>query len=218
MTSKTADIVCLIAVAATLVATWLLYGSLPDPMPSHWNLSGEVDGYMPRFWGAVILPLTIVFSWGLMAGIRWFTREHEQRENLWPALNAIQVATVLFMAALSGLVLSAAMGSGDFVARLVPMGIGIVFIVVGSVIGSVEQNRYLGIRTRWTLASEEVWKRTNRLGGRTFLLGGAVLIVASFNDSKMWGALAIVAVIAIAGILPVVYSYQLSKRLGRDSL
>ncbi|MFQ5679162.1 MAG: SdpI family protein [Gemmatimonadota bacterium] len=34
----------------------------------------------------------------------------------------------------------------------------------------------MGIRTLWTLESEEVWRKTHRLGGRTFVAGGAVMM------------------------------------------
>ena len=29
---------------------------MPVMMASHWNTAGEVDGYIPRFWGLFLMP------------------------------------------------------------------------------------------------------------------------------------------------------------------
>jgi uncharacterized membrane protein len=33
-----------------------LYPQMPELMPSHWNGRGDVDGYMPKFWGLFLMP------------------------------------------------------------------------------------------------------------------------------------------------------------------
>ena len=38
----------------------VLYARLPDPMPSHWNAAGEIDGYMSKFWGIFLMPIITV--------------------------------------------------------------------------------------------------------------------------------------------------------------
>jgi len=67
-----------------------------------------------------------------------------------------------------------------------------------------------GVRTPWTLASEEVWLRTHRLAGRTFVLAGiAVVATAVFNVA----AFVEFGMLALAAAIPVVYSYVLYRRL-----
>lgn len=34
-----------------------LYPKMPDVLASHWNLKGEVDGYISKFWGLFLLPI-----------------------------------------------------------------------------------------------------------------------------------------------------------------
>ena len=43
-------------VAAAALASALLYDRLPDQMPMHWNMHGEVDRYGSRLEGAFLLP------------------------------------------------------------------------------------------------------------------------------------------------------------------
>jgi len=60
MPTKIATSIILALIALAFIVGLLLYTQMPDPMPSHWNIAGEVDGYMPRFWGLFLLPLVLV--------------------------------------------------------------------------------------------------------------------------------------------------------------
>ncbi|MCG7854467.1 MAG: DUF1648 domain-containing protein, partial [Methanoregulaceae archaeon] len=44
----------------TLAITILVYPALPGMIPSHWNMAGEVDGFLPTIWGVLIIPLLMV--------------------------------------------------------------------------------------------------------------------------------------------------------------
>ena len=60
MSTKTTIIVSVVLISAALVVGLLLYARLPDPMPSHWNAAGEIDGYMSKFWGIFLMPIVTV--------------------------------------------------------------------------------------------------------------------------------------------------------------
>ena len=78
------------------------------------------------------------------------------------------------------------------------------FMVIGNFLGKVRKNFFLGIRTPWTLASDEVWAKTHRLGGWCFVLAGAIMIVMAFVGPGMSWLIYLIVAIALA---PVVYSY-----------
>ena len=46
----------LIILAFFIIAIYL-YPQMPDEMASHWNFRGEVDDYLPKFWGLFLMPL-----------------------------------------------------------------------------------------------------------------------------------------------------------------
>ena len=46
----------LVFVIAATVFTVAVYGDLPERMPTHWNIRGEVDGWSSRAHGAFLLP------------------------------------------------------------------------------------------------------------------------------------------------------------------
>ena len=66
MKRKTADILSLAMIAATLAVAAYLYPTLPEQIPTHWNAAGEVDGYTAKPWGVLILPGCAVLTWVLM--------------------------------------------------------------------------------------------------------------------------------------------------------
>lgn len=201
----------LIMTAVALVVTAALYPSLPDPMPSHWNAAGEVDGYMPKFWGAFMMPLLMLGMWLLFLALPAISPKGFRMTRFIGVYATIINTLLAFELMLTGVILAAAMGYPVAMERIVPAGIGVLFIVMGNYLGKTTRNFFLGIRTPWTLASDEVWRRTHRLGGWLFVIVGIVMLASgAFNMVSVPLFLGVV----LAGVLvPVVYSYLIYRRV-----
>ena len=126
----------------------------------------------------------------------------------------LHTATLAFLLFVTVLALRAASGEHVPVLQATCVGIGLLLIVTGNFLGKVRRNFFVGIRTPWTLANEEVWLRTHRLGGKTFVLGG-VLMLASVGVGASVGLCSLVAV--VAALVPAVYSYVVYRRLEHRS-
>ncbi|HEX6940432.1 MAG TPA: SdpI family protein [Longimicrobiales bacterium] len=99
--------------------------------------------------------------------------------------------------------------------RLLPLAIGVIFIIAGRYLPRARPKGWLGIRTPWTLADEGVWRDTHRLAGRTFVAGGVVTIAGAFVPVEYAPYAAMVG-IGVAGCIPVLYSFlALHARAGR---
>ena len=98
------------------------------------------------------------------------------------------------------------------VERVVNLGLGLLLLVIGNYLGKVTRNFFVGIRTPWTLASDEVWLRTHRIGGWLFVAGGAVILIAGFIGPASALAVTLSVIIAIALFLTV-YSYVVYRRV-----
>jgi uncharacterized membrane protein len=88
----------------------------------------------------------------------------------------------------------------------VPALVGALFLGVGSVLGKVRPNWFVGIRTPWTMSSKRAWVRTHRLGGFLFIALGALFIVTGFAKIRWFAYLAMGGVFAVVAVL-FVYSY-----------
>lgn len=115
----------------------------------------------------------------------------------------------------NGITYAVALGAEIEVGIIVSILIGILFIALGNYMPKLQQNYTVGIRIPWTLNSEENWNRTHRLGGKMFICGGFLLIIAGFAGSIMGdsGTLAaLIAIILLCSGVPSVYSFCLYKK------
>jgi uncharacterized membrane protein len=83
----------------------------------------------------------------------------------------------------------------------------------GNYLQTIKHNYFVGIRTPWTLESETVWKKTHRLGGRLWVVGGILLAVIPFFMNNMENFMPVfVTIMIIISMIPVVYSYLEFKK------
>lgn len=157
---------------ASLVASAILYPRLPEQIPIHWNIEGQVDDYAGRFWGAFGLPLLNVGTYLLLLFLPLVDPKRANYARFIGFYRGFRVFMTLFLAGLHGMTLYAALGKPVDVALLVNLGVSALFVYLGNSLGRVRHNYFVGIKTPWTLANEEVWRRTHRLGGRLFIVAG----------------------------------------------
>lgn len=212
-TNRATTILGLLFVIASFALAAALYSRLPDPVPTHWNLRGEADGFTPKPWGAFVLPLVTAGCWLLFLVLPRLSPRGYRLDRFARVYGIIQVVITGFMFALTCLALLAAIGVPVAMDRVLYAGLGALFIVLGNYLGKVTRNFFVGIRTPWTLASDEVWLRTHRLGSRCFVAGGIVALVGGLAGG---GAPLLVTAVGIAALVPVVYSYVIYRRLEGD--
>ena len=194
-----------VIVLAAFVAGAMFWEQLPEEMASHWNIRGEVDGWMPKFWGVLLIPLVLV---GLVLLFEAIPRIDPLKRNVKAFQRWYEVLLViicLFMLLIHLQVLL--WGAGLEVSFLftIPIGIGILFFAVGMIFTKTKRNWFVGIRTPWTLSSDVVWEKTHKLGGRLFMACGLIALAgAVFQEHMLW--LILIPIIASAVVLTV-YSY-----------
>ena len=205
-----ADLISLAAILALAILMGFWYSELPDPMPSHWNAKGEVDGFMDKDKNVALLLGLPLFCWGLMKVIPLISPKGFRTDDFSETVNVLQVALVVFMSLIGVAVMLEARNFGLDMTNYVVVAVGMLLIVLGNYLGKVRKNFFIGIRTPWTLASDEVWSKTHRLGGWMFVLAGIVLALSGvfgINEIVMAGT------IIIAAVIPIAYSFILYQRI-----
>ena len=105
---------------------------------------------------------------------------------------------VLFFALIFFLTNLTAIGYNINISTYIPLLVGLLFIIIGNYMGKIKMNWFMGIRTPWTLSSEETWNKTHQLGGKLFMISGLLIAIQVFLPEKY--ALPIF-ILAIANIL-----------------
>jgi uncharacterized membrane protein len=183
-----------------------LYPLMPERMAIHWGLSGEADGYGSRFMGLFFVPVItlIIFPFMLAlprldpsGGIEGFRGGYD-----WFVFGFLG-----YMAYVYGLSLGYNLGWRFDFLRLMAPALGVLFYGIGVLMGRARLNWFVGIRTPWTLMSEEVWERTHEAGGRLFRLCGVLAFAGML--ARGWLALLLtVAPALVAGVYLVYFSYS----------
>jgi uncharacterized membrane protein len=196
------------------VALWV-GGRLPADLllPTHFGIGGKPDQYSGK-WVALFLPVGLA---GGLSLLLWFLPALEPRLDHLERSAGLYYWTWAAMLLLSGVielvVVSAALRWGLRIEHIVAGAMGAIFVLIGNQLGKSRSMYLVGIRTPWTLASEEVWIRTHRLGGKLMVAAGLAIIVAAMLPIPS-GLLAGVcgAGVAVMACVPIVYSYLLWRR------
>jgi uncharacterized membrane protein len=210
MKTRTANILSFAFIAAACAVAVVLYPALPEQIPTHWNAAGEVDDYTAKPWGVVVFPLIAAGVWALFRVIPLISPKGFRTGEFTDVINLLQTTIVGFTSGITVVVLLEAVGIDMYVDNVVPIAAGLLLVVIGNYLSKVRKNFFIGIRTPWTLASDEVWYRTHRLGGRMFVVAGLVLMASAFFEQF---ALVMALVVVVAALVPVVYSYLLYRRV-----
>jgi uncharacterized membrane protein len=202
---RKANLAILGIVLLSFVIGIYLYPQMPESMPSHWNAAGQVDGYMPKFWGLFLLPLV---SAGLFLMFLAIPRIDPLKHNIQKFRKYFDRFIFLIMGFFLYIYLLTiiwAFGfTFQFIFAMVP-AFSVLFYYAGVLTENAKQNWFIGIRTPWTLSSEKVWNKTHKLGGKLFKLAALVgLLGLLFPDYAIW--IVIIPVIFVVAYT-IVYSY-----------
>ncbi|NLK07286.1 MAG: DUF1648 domain-containing protein [Firmicutes bacterium] len=192
------------------------YPTLPEKVPSSWSMKGEVQGYSGRGFAAFGLPLVTSALYIMFLVLPALDPKRANYHRFIKAYNAIRWSTLMLMALIHGVILLAGMGHTIDVSKIVQPATALLFIVMGNQIGRVRHNYFVGIRTPWTLANEEVWRRTHRMAGPLLVAGGIVSLAATWLPPPYNFAVLMVAVIGTS-LAAVVYSYVIFKQLSVEN-
>jgi uncharacterized membrane protein len=201
------DLLAFGLLGASAIATAAVFERLPDPMPTHYDLHGVPNGWMPRPIGAFIVPVLGVGVWALIRfGGGLLPKESRERLSRSP-MSAVGAIIGGLMAGLQALMLQAALATPPRLGGAMWLVAGAFSALLGLVLPRVRRNPWVGVRTPWSLASDENWARTHRFAGYTMTVGGALSMIAA-----LLGSTPVAVTLVVAGLLsPVFYSWYVAK-------
>ena len=193
-----------------VVAIWA-YPRLPERIPTHWNLQGEVDGWSAR-WMVFFPPAMGLLMLVLMPVLRRIDPRRANYDRFEPTFWLVINVIIAFMFVPHLMTIGAALGwPMPATDRVLVGAVGVLFILLGNYLPRVKSNWWMGIRTPWTLSSESVWRSTHRLGGRMFV-GGGVLMLLSLALTPELRVAALITAVVLSAIVPAVWSYMAWRR------
>ncbi|MBS0266066.1 MAG: DUF1648 domain-containing protein [Planctomycetes bacterium] len=197
----------------TLLVTVAIYPSLPERIPTHWNAAGEIDG-----WGSkpmsFVMPGVMFGLLGLLSVIPWLSPKQFEVDTFRGTYAFIVALILVFMGFIHILTLLPALNIQVAFNKLIMSAMMVFFMLLGNVLGKVQRNFFVGVRTPWTLASERVWTETHRLGARLFVATGVLGLVATLLGLTIWIPIALILICSLGTVGFSLVRYKQLERRG----
>lgn len=199
-------------ILSVIVIAIYAYPLLSDRVPSHWNLAGEIDGWVSRNGhvfgiGGMILGMYLLFL--------LLPHFEPRKEHFVRSLGFYQMIRNVMMAFFAILFAAATYvgvtGNELAIDKIVPVIVGVLFILIGNYLPQIKSNFFMGIRTPWALDNDENWRKTHHLGAYTFVIGGLLFVLSPFIPTPFNFYLPIAGIL-IAALLPMLMSFLWFKQ------
>ena len=186
----------------------IIWKQLPNQISIHFNLAGQANNFQSKPLAVFGLPvflllvhLFVIFMIG--RDPKNFTMNEKMGKVIY-WLTPIVSLSVFY------LIYSKALGSTTNPSIFVSALLGLIFVMMGNYMPKLKVNHTVGIRLPWTLQSEDNWHKTHRLAGKLWVVGGLILLLESGLQFAVPYVMGIVILTIV--FIPVMYSYQLSRK------
>ena len=188
----------------------LMWDKLPEKVPYHWGVNGEVDGWASKSMAVFLLPL-------FMLAMQWFcilaTGLEPKAKNV---TTTKMLGIVLWIIPILNLFLHvmvylAAFGRKVDMDAVMPLFMGVLFVVIGNYLPKCKQSYTMGIKLPWTLNDEENWNKTHRLAGKLWVAGGLLTMLCALLPGVA-SFIVMMGILLVMCVIPTVYSYRLYKK------
>ena len=193
-----------------IVIGLILWDKLPDQVPVHWNMSGEVDDYATKTQAVFAMPLVLVaFQWICVLGTSLDPKKQNINDKMFTlVLWIIPVISLLC----NSMVYATALDHKVDVEIIMPLFMGALFVIIGNYLPKCKQSYTMGIKLPWTLDDEENWNKTHRMAGFLWVIGGVVIMATAFLGAFWLFFIVLIPMV----IVPTVYSYLLYKKSKKE--
>lgn len=192
-----------------LIFGLLIYQKLPQEIPTKWYSDGTVGQYMPKEFTVFGMPMFFIL---MNALVHFAMNTDPKRQNIGSMMKTLGKWSVPVLAVITvPMALLWGMGYQIPISRILPILLGVLFVVIGNYFPKTRRSYTTGIKTPWTLNSDENWRRTHHVAAFLWIAAGIAMIAMAFLPQKMVQPM-IVGTIVVLIVVPYAYSYALYRK------
>jgi uncharacterized membrane protein len=200
--------------AAVWIFALVVYPRLPEEVPTHWNIRGEIDAWGHKSWAAFLTPGAMTLMLALFRVLPWLSPKHFELDTFRKTYDFIVLLVMALFAYLGVLLILPGLGVDVRIDRSLLGGVCLFFMLLGNVLGKVQRNFFVGVRTPWTLASDRVWADTHRVAAWVFVGMGLVGLVAAIAGTHPLISITAIILGALGVVLFSLVRYKQLERRG----
>jgi uncharacterized membrane protein len=211
----TSPLLAIVLLAAPIILVAVLYPSLPESIPVHFNAEGQADKYDHK--SSIWLHTSILLVVGL--GVYFLVsniHKIDPKKNANVSVDTyktIAMIVIVFLAVVNtSMVLSMSRTFPNFsIQKVVLPAVGLLMTIMGYFMRNIKPNYFIGLRLPWTLEDEDNWAATHQMAAKLWIPGGLVMAVAAILFPFMTAFIVMMVVTLVIVIIPVIYSYRFFK-------
>lgn len=221
------------------VVTSLILQGLPDKLPMHYDLQGNIDR-----WGSkteeLIFPIIILLFTGFWHVMIAY---YEKKAKMIPEDKAASVNKAQAVAksnskllTIVGICMAVMFGVMHFailyascvqanaglstmtldIGKLTCTLAGIFFIIIGNFLPKTKVNSIVGVRTSWSMYNENTWRLSNRLGAWLLIIAGLLTILTTVVANGNISTILLLVYLIAASVVLIIYSKIVYDRERRE--
>lgn len=202
-----------------LVVSLIALPYLPERIPAHYGFDNQVDRWGSRYEALLYPIVTILMGYYLLGMARLAAKKEEHGEN---NKNVIIITGIFVLILFNSLNVYSLYTSFNKVENLslvsldigqLAFGIvGLLMIVTGNIMPKLRMNSMIGLRTPWSMKNEVTWKKCQRIGGISFIIGGMIIIGICIAMKGISCLLSVLGVWAALIVIDVFLTYRVAKQ------
>jgi uncharacterized membrane protein len=190
------------------------YPVLPSSLPVHYGINGQPDRYGSRNEFVLVVLMLQAVAAIMYLLIKFLPRIDPKRKARYSqnTFGKLSLAILIFITLINLTFIYSAVHIEFKMQKLMYPMIGLLFAYLGNIMHSIKPNYFVGIRTPWTLESEETWRKTHQLAGKIWLPGGVFIAFISLLLSPRSVSIFFSVMVFFMALIPVIYSYVYFKK------
>lgn len=190
----------------------IIWNTLPQQVPMHWNAAGQIDRYGDKA-ESLLIPFLLPLLTYLIFTLSPLIDPKGKFGKMGNKLAGLKFLVTLLMSALAVFILHSMKNGATQDNNYIILFTGILFSIMGNYFKTIQVNYFIGIRTPWTLENETVWKETHKMAGTLWFAGGLVIAALSFVLPQAAMLAVFLSITAIISVAPIVFSYLKFRKL-----
>lgn len=192
---------------------------LPDQIPAHYGISGEVDRWGSKYETLIFPGITIVFGLFMLVITKYASKQEKHGTNNQKIgiitgtlmLLLFNIMTFYFLYTdfnmvenLTSLIIDPS--------QLIFITLGIIIIILGNIMPKLKMNSMIGLRTTWSMKNEITWKKSQHFGGISFIIVGLLIIIANLFIYPPISILLSLTILVASLPIDIYYTYKIAKK------
>lgn len=209
-----------------LVVTAFALQFMPDSIPVHYNIAGEIDRWGSKY-ESLIMPVVIIFFtvfWEIL--FAFYNKklknatEEKQRAELISNVKVMRITAVCIAAFMEVMqyisIYNACVNSDAGIEYLEIDSIkvtcvlmGLVFVIIGNFLPKTKLNGTIGLRVTYSMYNDVTWSKSNRFCGFAFIIAGILTAVTSVIFNKALALILMLVYIMALVIISIIYAKKI---------